>query len=85
MTDLVHNFLILQQTLYKKNSDTARILTEESERKTCESDEEIPSDYENDDGGNYEQDANDEKKDDVEESLYLPRKRKKSMVRNRED
>ena len=81
LTDLVHNFLILQQTLYKKNSDTARILTKES--KTCESDEEIPSgDEDGDDGGGDEDDVNGEKKDndvDVDESLYLPRKRKKSM------
>ena len=81
MTDLVHNLLILQQTLYEKNSDTARILTQEGN--TCDSDEEIPSDDEDNDGGNNEEDdVNGERKEDVEKSLNLPRKRKQSMVCN---
>ena len=73
--------LILQQTLYEKNSDTARILTQEGN--TCDSDEEIPSDDEDNNGGKNEDDMNGERKeDDVEKSLNLPRKRKQSMVCN---
>ena len=81
MTSLVHNLLILQQTLYERNSDTAGILKKESEIKTGDSDEDIPSDDEDNEGGNKrDNEVNGERKDDGEDSLKLSRKRKQSMV-----
>lgn len=75
LTNLLHNLLILQQTLFEKNSDTAAILMEES--KISDSDEDIPSDDEAD----KQKDKKENKLNDVDQcALRLTRKRKQSMV-----
>ena len=88
LMNLIHNLLILQQTLCERNSDMAGILKKGGEGKTCDSDEDIPSDDEDNEardneGGNEEyNEASDEKDDDEKDSLKLPRKRKHAMVGN---
>ena len=87
LMNLVHNLLILQQTLCEQNSDMSGILKKEGEDKTCGSDEDIPSDDEDEPkdnkGGNEEdKEGIDEKDGNGKDSLKLPRKRKHTMVSN---
>lgn len=70
---------MLQQTLYKRNTDTAVLPNEQSGSKTNHSDEEITSD-DNEARDNNEDKTNVVAGGDENDLLKLPKKRKQSMV-----
>ena len=88
LTNLLHDLMVLQQVLLKSNSETAGILESSKQTKHEESDEDIPSDFEDEDEGEgRERDeekviTKDHKLEEEEssDSLILPKKRKKNMV-----
>lgn len=87
LTNLLHDLMVLQQVLLKSNSETAGILESSKQTKHEESDEDIPSDFEDEDEGEgRERDeekviTKDHKLEEEEssDSLILPKKRKKNM------
>ena len=96
LTNLLHNLMVLQQTLFERNTDTKEILDSEisSKKGHDESDEDIPSDFEDEgkdgeegrrEGADEERmdsksEGEDESQDASRESLVLPKKRKETLV-----
>lgn len=79
LLDLLHNMLILQQSLYASNNDMMKTLekTGDQSRDQDDDDEDIPSDVDEQTSEAIHDLENDEEKD----YLILPRKRKLNMVK----